>query len=266
MIVRSSLVSTFKRCPALAYYQYGLGLIPDTVEDNIDLAFGSLVHDAVDVFHKTNDIKDAIMFIENSDLPRGHKRKTKPVAKALLQSYAKKYPNIKVLESETTHLIGQDLCFNVGRHYWKLRLDSIILHQNRLWVGENKTTRRDYLLVRPNDQFISYYIAAKTVDPDISGVMLTVFDSEVVGVDSVFFTPSKEECSKWFKEMEFTIDWIEKCAYENIFPMDGNACYKYGPKKSCYCLPLCQARTATDREHLIKKYYTINEEAVNLSW
>ena len=266
MIVRSSLISAYKRCPALAYYQYGLGLTPDTEEKDIDLAFGSLVHDATDLFHKTGDVNDSLQFIESSSLPTGHKRKTKPVAKALIQSYVRKYPEVRVVESETTNLIGQDLSFKIGHHLWKLRIDSILLYQNRLWVGENKTTRRDYLLVRPNDQFISYYIAAKTVDPEISGIMLNIFDSEVVGVDSIFFTPSKEECAEWLVEMEFTIDELERCAYENIFPRDGNSCYKYGPKKACFCLPLCQARSQVDRDRLIQKYYTVNEEAVNLSW
>lgn len=266
MIVRSSLISTFKRCPALAYYEYGLGLTPDTDEPSVDLTFGSLVHDAVDIYHKTGDVKDAISLIENTTLPGNHKRKNVSVAKALIQQYSKKYPNIKLLESETTTLAGQDLPFKVGSHLWRLRIDSIIIHESRKWVGENKTTKRDYLLIRPNDQFISYYIAAKNVDPDISGIMVNSFDPEIVTVDSIFFTPSKSECSQWLKEMEFTIDHLERCAYENVFPTNPYACLQFGARKACYCLPLCQARSIDDKERLIQKFYKINEEAVNLSW
>lgn len=266
MIVRSSLISTFKRCNALAYYQYGLGLVPDTEEKNIDLTFGTLVHDAVDMFHKTGDIKDALSLIETTQLPGNHKRKNNAIAKALLREYSKRYPSVKLLESETSKIAGQDLSFSIGHHLWKLRLDSVLIYQSRKWVGENKTTRRDYLLIRPNDQFISYYIAAKNVDQDISGVMISIFDSEVVNVDAIFFTPSVSECTEWMKEMEFTIDSLEHCAAELIFPMNPYACYQFGPNRACYCLPLCQARSPEDRERLIQKYYKVNEEAVNLSW
>lgn len=266
MIVRSSLISTFKRCPALAYFQYGLGLVPDVEESSTDLDFGSLVHDAADILHKTGDINDALSLIEATKLPNGHKRKNNAVAKALLREYSKRYPNVKFLESESSMLAGQDLSFHVGKHLWKLRLDSVVLYQTRKWVGENKTSRRDYVLVRPNDQFISYYIAAKLVDPDISGVMLILFDSEVVNVDAVFFTPSRGECEEWKEEMEFTIDHMERCAYEGIFPTNPYTCFQFGPSRACYCLPLCQARSKAERERLIQKYYKINEEAVGLSW
>jgi hypothetical protein len=266
VIVRSSLISTFKRCNALAYYQYALGLVTDTEEKNIDLSFGTLIHDAVDILHKTGDVQDALTLIENTTLPTNHKRKNNAIAKALIREYVKKYPNVKLLESETATLAGQDLAFRVGRHLWKLRMDTVVNYQNRKWVGENKTSRRDYLLVRPNDQFISYYIAAKNVDPEMSGVMVTVFDSEVVNVDSIFFTPSTGECAEWKEEMEFTIDHLERCAFEGIFPTNPYACFQFGPSKACYCLPLCQARSKADREKFIQKYYKINDEAVNLSW
>lgn len=250
----------------LAYYEYGLGLIPDGKEKSIDLTFGSLVHDAVDIFHKTGDIKDAILLIESSDFASTHKRKNKAVAKALLQQYAKKCPNLRLIESETTKLCNQDLAFNVGRHLWRLRIDSIIVHENRKWVGENKTTKRDYLLIRPNDQFISYYIAAKRIDPEISGVMIQSFDPELVSVEPIFFSPTAQECEHWLKEMEFTIDHLERCALENIFPSNPSACLQFGASRACYCLPLCQAQFKEDKERLIAKFYKINEEAVALSW
>lgn len=266
MIVRSSMISTFKRCNALCYYQYGLGLITDADEGNIDLAFGTLVHDAVDMFHKTGDINDALTLIENVTLPSNHKRKNSAIAKALLREYVKRYPDIKLHESETQSIQGHDLNFNVGRHLWKLRMDSVITYQNRLWMGENKTTNRAYILIRPNDQFISYYIAAKKVNSDISGVMISVFDPEIVNVDAIFFTPSASECETWCKEMEFTIDSIEACAEKEIFPTNPYACLQFGFNRSCYCLPLCQARSVEERDRLIQKYYKVNEEAVNLSW
>ncbi len=265
MLVRSSLVSTFKRCCALAYYQYVLGLTPDVEGKSQDLAFGSLVHDASDMFNKTGDVKDSFSYIEGYELPFD-KRKNKAVAKALIRSYAKQFAGTVFTESESSMLLGQDLTFPIGRHFWRLRLDGVAIYQGKTWLTENKTTQNNYLLTRPNDQFLSYYIAAKRIDPSISGIMLTHFDVDTVRVTRSYITPTKDEIDEWLIETEFFIDYMEHCAWEGIFPTNPMACLQFGYRKPCYCLPLCQARSHEERHYLIHKYYKVNNEAIDLSW
>jgi len=262
MIVRSSSVAMFKTCPKKAYYAYVRGLYREGTE-SIDISFGKLVHDAVDIYHKTGDIRDALSFIDNTQLSSNHKRKTPAAAKALLNYYYKHYRGVKPIESETVLLDGRELAFNIGHHEWRLRVDSIVQWRERLWVGENKTTRKEYILLRPNDQFISYYIAVKLHDSQLSGLVVFCFDVESLTVQPFFLIPSQEECNMWLEETKVLLDTIEHYVETGIFPKNPSACLQY-VGRPCPFLCLCQA--PANEEYLIEQYFSVDNAAKELAW
>lgn len=265
MILRSSSYASFKRCIRHGYYAYTNGLVLKDAKLSPDLEYGRLLHDAADMYIKTGDVEDGIKLLQQSDLPQTG-RKSKVMASILLRNYKKKFTGFKFLESEFNRFNDQDLELPIGKHIWKLRIDSLVSYQEKTMGVENKTTKSEYLLVNPNDQFISYFITMKQVIPDLDGMILASLDSDAVDVNLTFFSPPMERCKEWLKETEHLADYIEKCHDDNIFPKIPSGCMMYGPWKKCIYLPLCQLDTEEERQAMIKDKYEISEKALNLSW
>lgn len=265
MILRSSSYAAFKRCIRYGYYAYTNGLVLKDAKLSPDLEYGRLLHDAADMYIKTGDVEDGIKLLQQSDLPQTG-RKSKVMASILLRNYKKKFTGFKFLESEFNRFNDQDLELPIGKHIWKLRIDSLVSYQEKTMGVENKTTKSEYLLVNPNDQFISYFITMKQVILALDGMILASLDSDAVDVNLTFFSPPMERCKEWLKETEHLADYIEKCHDDNIFPKIPSGCMMYGPWKKCIYLPLCQLDTEEERQALIKDKYETSEEALNLSW
>lgn len=265
MILRSSSYASFKRCIRHGYYAYTNGLVLKDAKLSPDLEYGRLLHDAADMYIKTGDVEDGIKLLQQSNLPQIG-RKSKVMASILLRNYKKKFTGFKFLESEFNRFNGQDLELPIGNHIWKLRIDSLVSYQEKTMGVENKTTNSKYLLVNPNDQFISYFITIKQVIPYLNGMILASLDSDAVDVNLTFFSPTLDRCREWLKETEHFADYIEKCHDDNIFPKVPSGCMMYGPWKKCIYLPLCQLDNDEERQAMIKDKYEVNKEALNLSW
>lgn len=258
MLVRSSSFFTFKLCKRRFYYQYVLGLVLKGGE-NIDLFFGKVLHEAIDIWHKTDNLDLAIAYLEGLTWPLDRK-KTKFVALALLKDYVKKTKGMIIVRDSE-----ESFTFSIGKHVWKGVVDSRCIKDSVLWFGENKTTNRFFVEVDPNDQFISYYIGGKQSYPEAKGIMINLFDPVKTSVERIYYQPDKDKCELWLKETEQELDYCELCAKNNIWPQNPTACYAFGRSHVCPYKPICQADALT-AQTLIKIKYEINQEAKDLAW
>lgn len=258
MIFRSSMLSTFKACPAKACYKYELGLVPYGVKrKKNDLEFGSLVHDAIEKYHLAgDDLGEALAFIEETDIQET-KRKNKMTALALVKRYAQKC-EIKMLAVEKLF----DFPLANG-DTWMGRFDGIGEWHGDLWVIEHKTTNPEYLTFKPNDQFLAYYIGACYLFGDIKGVYLNNLDCDKLDVRSTPITFNRDEVEEWKDEIAATAEAYATYKRLGIFPRNSGACKMYN-SKCCY-YPLCSEPEGS-RTVIQERCYVVNEEARKLQW
>lgn len=260
MIFRSSMLSTFKACPAKACYKYELGLVPygKTSQKN-DLEFGSLVHNAIEHYHRTgDDIAEAMRYMDGQEI-KETKRKNKATAKALVKRYASRC-QVKMLVVEK--LFEYPLP-GPGDHIWMGRFDGIGEYQGDLWVIEHKTTRPEYLSFKPNDQFIAYYIGANRIYGDVKGVLLNNLDCDKLDVKTTPITFTRDEVEEWKEEIAATAEVYSTYKRLGIFPRNSGACKMYNSRCSYY--PLCTEPEGS-RGLIQERCYVVNEEAKKLQW
>lgn len=255
MLFRSSYLAAIKACPRKAYYQYVLGLALS--EKDINLTFGSLVHDAIDTFHKEANIQAGIDFIDSSPELQFHKNKNKMTAKILLAAYATRIREYEVEASEIPVTV------NIGNHQAKLKLDGLAKKAGVRMILEHKTTVPSFLKTKPNDQFILYDIAGIIAYGDTDGLLLNSMDCATKDLKFVPVHYSEEERIQWMTETKVILDNFEKMLINQCFPQCPNSCIAYN--RECEYMPLCQASPSSFA--IIKeRNYVINEEAKNLAW
>jgi hypothetical protein len=255
MLVRSTFLGTVKACPCKAYYKHILGLQPIANGTRNTLPFGRLIHDAIELFHNET-LDKAIKFIEKSDVPET-KRKNKNVAKVLLQQYARKSDFFVMEEPE------KEFSYQIGKHTWKGRFDGIGTCNGKRWVIEHKTTIPYYLLFKPNDQFIGYWVGAKRHYGDVAGVILNNLDCDklVVNKFTIEFNDIEEE--EWLEETEAVLDAFQGWYKYGVFPRNPGACLLYNTK--CSYHPLC-SEPESSRGLIMNKCFVKNENLINLEW
>jgi hypothetical protein len=85
--------SLFRNCRKAAQYRYVLDLVP--IERDRNLAFGSLVHEALEIWHRTRDLAATLDVIDRACANRAaneDERRTWHLATAMLRGYAARYP------------------------------------------------------------------------------------------------------------------------------------------------------------------------------
>ena len=85
--------SLFRNCRKAAQYRYVLDLVP--IERDRNLAFGSLVHEALETWHRTRDLAATLDVIDRACANRTaneDERRTWHLATAMLRGYAARYP------------------------------------------------------------------------------------------------------------------------------------------------------------------------------
>lgn len=258
MLVRSSSFITYKECERKAYFAYESGLVRRG-KVHIDLLFGSTVHDALDLFKKTEDLKDAFALIDSIDWPP-HKTKKPNIAKTFIRMYANKgYMKNQILSE-------REFSFSIGSHTWQGRWDGIDSLPDGLYVEEDKTTNPRFFQFKPNDQLIAYYKGACARFGDqVKGVVVNDFDVEKVDIVRRFVRFSQEEVDRWEQETIFKIDQYEYSRTHNIWPQRGSACLLYGIDHPCNFQMLCTSPVNT-LQTMIEKCYAVNQEHKELRW
>jgi len=254
VIFRSTMLNDFKQCPAKAAYKYELGITPIQSGQSNDLDFGALVHQAIEIYHN-HSLDEAVSLIESSGMSET-RRKNRSTAKALLKTYVSTNPvKMERLESDFT--------FKIGSHQWKGRFDGIGIYNGGRYVIEHKTTNPQYLILKPNDQFIAYWLGGFIYYQDIQGVLINSLDCDKLQVTRYPITFSKEEKEEWIEEMKAIAETYKRYKTKGIFPRNPASCFAYN--RLCAYYPLCQEPEGT-REMVMRKCYQHNSKMKNLEW
>lgn len=258
MILRSSLVHDFKQCPAKVCYKYEMGLTPirtgATGQTKNDLEFGRLIHEAIEKFHLT-DLSTALDYINQNSIVET-KRKNLRTAKALIKAYA----TSTSLEMES---LEKDFTFKVGSHTWKGRFDGTGFFQGKRWVAEHKTTNPFYLLTKPADQFIAYWIGALVHYQEVEGVLINSLDVDKLEVTQYPVTFTWEEKEEWREETKLLAETYKRYRTKGVFPRYPGACLSYN--SMCPYIPLC-SEPEGNRQIIMDRCYEVNESMKNLEW
>lgn len=255
MILRSTQLKTAKQCVAKSYYRYHLGLRRKGNGKSVDLGYGTLVHEAVEKL-LTEGYEEASRFIDETEF-YGSGAKTKGTARILLNLFRMKFKDefitseqyFKIFLSEEVTLIG--------------KFDFIAKGGFGLYVGELKTTQPYYLMTKPDDQFISYFLAAKEIFTDVQQVVLYNLDPSELNLTLSLITYSDSEIAEWIKETLAFAFYYQKCVEEGMIVRSPGACLDYGYR--CEYHELCSASPAI-RKKLLEHAFVVDEEQKNLSW
>jgi hypothetical protein len=258
MIVRSSSFVAYKECERKALFAYEMGLVRNGSMP-IDLLFGSTVHDAIDLFNKTGDLKDAFTLIDSIPWP-AHKTKKPTLAQTFLRMYANKKLTQKYILSE------RDFSFSLGPHSWIGRWDGLSVQPDGIYVEENKTTNPRFFRYKPNDQLIAYYKGARVRFGDqVKGVIVNDFDVDRVDIVRRIVRFSPEELENWEAETIFKLDQYEASRTYNIWPQRGSACLLYGIDHPCSYTTICES-PISGVQAIMERCYVVNKEHKELAW
>ena len=254
MILRSSMVSDFKSCPAKAAYKYEVGITPIQSGRSNDLEFGSLVHQAIEIYHN-HSLDEAVSLIENSGMSET-RRKNRSTAKALLKTYV----STNSVQMERTE---SSFSFKIGSHTWQGRFDGIGWYNGGRWVLEHKTTQPNYLILKPNDQFVAYWLGGFIYYHDIQGVLVNSLDCDKLQVTRYPVTFSRDEKEEWITEMKALAETYKRYRSKGIFPRNPGACFAFN--RLCPYYPLCQEPDSS-RQVIVEKCYQENSFVKNMEW
>lgn len=254
MLIRSSVLSEIKLCVQRAYYTYELGLVPKRAKPSVDLIFGSLVHKAIEIYHKESReasyayIKDYVF--EETNL------KNKRKAVTLLEIYNRQDP-LNLIENE------KDFTFKIGKHIWKGRFDGVAEHFSQIYVVEFKTTNPYFLTHKPNDQFVAYWGGGRIFYRNVAGVILVDLDPKSLVVSRSVISFTRDEFLKWREETKLVISYYQRCITAKKFPKTPSACKSYG--RNCPFLILCTAQEEI-HDRIIEEYFDVSKEQKEKSW
>lgn len=255
MICRSTQLKTAKQCIAKSYYRYELGLRRKGNGKSVDLAFGTLVHASIEKLF-LEGYESASRFIDESEF-YGKGQKTKGTARILLNLFRMKFSDeficseqyFKIYLSEEVTLVG--------------KFDFMARGAVGTYVGEIKTTQSYYLQPKPDDQFISYFLAAKQIFPETNFVVLYNLDPGEMNLSLIPVAFSNDEITEWIEETKTFLAYYKKCIDSGNIVRNPGACLDYGYR--CEYHELCTSSRSI-RDHFIKNAFVIDEEQKGLSW
>lgn len=255
MICRSTQLKAAKQCIAKSYYRYELGLRRRGNGKSVDLAFGSLVHNAVEKYLKEGYEK-ASEYLDREEF-YGSGVKTKGTARILLNLFRMKFHDeficseqyFKIYLTEDFTLIG--------------KFDFMARGSFGTYVGEIKTSQPYYLISKPDDQFISYYMAAREIWPQTQNVILYNLDPSQMELVLTPISFSADEVKEWQEETKAFLSYYKNCVESGNIVRSPGACLDYGYR--CEYMDLCTTSKRI-REVLVDNAFEVDEEQKNLAW
>ena len=255
MLLRSSFLSTAHRCLAEAYYKYHLGLTPiGSGRPNKDLFFGSAVHEAVVKAIKEGE-EVAIQYLDSLLWPPT-KAKSKRVAVALVRRYMRCFSPTYVSDERS-------FIFPVGKHLWRGRFD-IIGYTDGTIVVENKTTKPAFLIQKPNNQFISYYHAARNIFPDFTQFVVYNLDPGMLEIHQYPIRFFDEEIDYWLKTTAKFADYAEECFETGHVPRSDTNCIRFN-SRICSYYDICTSHGKV-QENVINNCFNVSEEVKKMNY
>ena len=137
--------SLFRNCRKAAEYRYVLDLVP--LERDRNLAFGSLVHECLEAWHRTRDLAAALDHVDRACANRAgdeEQRRTWHLATAMLRGYAARYPTeefvVVALETSFEGEIVNPATGAASRSFTLAgRVDGIVRVEGEHYLLEHKT-------------------------------------------------------------------------------------------------------------------------------
>jgi hypothetical protein len=140
-----SMWSLFRNCRKAAQWRYVLDLVP--MERDRNLAFGSLAHECLEIWHRTRDLAATLDHVDRACANRAQdeeQRRTWHLATAMLRGYAARYPTedfeVVALEKKFEGEILNPATGAASRSFVLAgRVDGIVRVGNEHFLLEHKT-------------------------------------------------------------------------------------------------------------------------------
>ena len=233
MIIRSSMLYSFKSCPAKFNYRYIKGLRSRQAYKNVDTYFGTMLHLSLELYHQEG-YNQAMTVWEDYDQTLANDKKNPNTGRVLVDKYIQSPLNPICLEKNFT--------FKIGNHDWQGRFDMIAEYNGVKMVVDHKTTSYGFDQLKPNDQFMSYFLGAKIYYKDVEGLIVQVFNVSNMTIERKITSFSVEEVKEWQDETKLLLAYMTRCKNAECFPKSKN-CTFFG--KDCVFKVLCTSPPST---------------------
>ena len=256
MIVSSNTVENYLKCPTFFYLTYveRIRKIPTEGKgESLATSFGTLVHKALEIYQKENSLEKALEFIDSKSLEfKNGTHKNLNVAKILVRKEVKNLESFELLESEKAFE------FKLGNHKWIGRFDLVARKNGLLFVVDYKTTGDNNFQIRPNNQVLSYFVAANEIfrKEEVGGVYIHLLKANTQDIQNYLITPNFDEVKEWKNETLYILNEMERSINLGSFAKNPRSCFNFG--RSCEFLPLCQSFGRV-RESLLNSMYEKSE-------
>lgn len=187
MVINRSRYEEYWRCPRAYYWRYCRNVVRAQTAEA--LRVGAAVHKFLEFWHRHFDLEQALLEMQGdfartlhqfAEIPLAQEaeQQLRAQAELLCRAYATQYgtndEGFKVIDTE----LQDDAPLGNG-HHLRFRIDALVAWDNKLWVGENKTTRymgeaflKSFYF---NHQIIAYvYGAASVLKQPVAGCMLNI--------------------------------------------------------------------------------------------
>jgi hypothetical protein len=136
----------FRNCRRAAYWRYARELVP-TADDAENLRFGHLIHESLEIWHKTLSIRDVMFHIEEATVKRSWDPEAKRfwfLSRAMMRGYAAIHPTneFEVVALERIFeapITNPETCAASKTFTINGKADGLVRKPDGLWLLEHKT-------------------------------------------------------------------------------------------------------------------------------
>jgi hypothetical protein len=287
--IDASSLDLFKTCPRKYFFSIVLGRQPG--EESVHLTFGTLLHSAVELYHKTRYVRDN---------ERSHDDALRVVVKWLMiatwdkannrpwtsnDRYKNRWTLIRTvvwyLDTHQEDILvtailnnGQPavelpFTFNTGytaftgEDFWMCgKMDRIAIYKpdSNFYITDVKTTKStvsDYYFNKysPDNQVSTYSIAGQVVfGINVEGLII---DAAQVAIEFSKFKRglverSTAQLQEWQQDLGYWLMNLSHCAETNNWPQNDSACDKYG---GCTFRAVCSQKNPTAAMRVLEGSY-----------
>lgn len=285
----ASSMEVFKTCPRKYFYSIVLGRQPS--EESVHLTFGTLLHSAVEMYHKTRYFKGevkghdealrvVVRWLMNATWDKEHNRPWTPNDR-----YKNRWTLLRTaiwyLDSHQDDILmtamlqnGQpavELPFTfdtgytafTGERFWMCgKMDRIVIYKpdSNYYITDVKTTKStigEYYFKKysPDNQVTTYSIAGKMVfGINVEGLIIDACQVaiEFSRFDRGLVERSQAQIDEWQEDLGYWLMNLNQCAERNSWPQNDSACDKYG---GCTFRGVCSQKNPSSAMRVLEASY-----------
>ena len=263
-VLDNSMISDFRNCPRYFQFRHIELLTPKSDSNKFKAAFGTALHEGLEVFYSGGTPKEMDDAFIESWLPYEGQDDTgiRTITKGLLicEEYRARFANedFTVLHTETGG------AFSLGKFLILFKCDGVVRLRDKVYVFEHKTSaHRGFLITKPNSQLDTYITGiSELLNMEVGGALFNQIyfrkgRKNENQADTISFVREEtartsEELDDWKRD---TIQWgeaISKCSDNNFYPKNTNSCTAYG---GCQFLSVCKLPVGDTQESVKNGMY-----------